>query len=1136
MLNEKKFSFISLAGQIPEDSFAVVSFTGYEAISAPYGFELILVAENHDIDPLLILQNPAKFIIHRTQGEDVEFNGILTQFEETQEFNGYLFFKAVLAPKLWWLSLTHHNQVFLGLTIPEIMEQALKDGGLAPGIDFEFRIQHQYEPLEYVCQYNESHLNFVSRWAEREGIYYFFEQTAKGEKVIFTDTKISHVDLVYNKDIFYQPQSGLDTLHTKEVVKNFICRHNMIPMRVYLKDYNYLKPSLAIEGIADVDENGRGENYIYGEHFDTPEQGNRLAKIRAEELKCRKSLFIGESSVPFMVPGFTFNLKKYYRGIYNRKYLITDVNHEGHQTGYLISGLVEAVARREESMMYKNTFTAIYSDSQFRPVREAVKPKISGTLNAKIDAAASGEYAELDELGRYKVRLPFDRSGRAGGKASAWFRMMQPYAGQNQGMHFPLHKGTEVLLTFIDGDPDRPLIAGAVPNPEAVSPVNSMNQTKSIIKTGRSHVDRSVGAGDLKARTHSDANNYISFNDARNSENIIIHSKGNKSSWSRHGKGVNDPDNNDAATSNTDNKPGEEEIINTDGTKLYTDGKLSFQANKGHEKRIVGRSINTARDDTLVADHDLNDILTTMDNFAPENVYGYDEKQTLTASTANPPYRFPEDYNVQPVPDPCSSFKDYYNNAYREEVYYREDDGGWRYYYVNQYYFKDECTYDLTHAWREYWRWWIHKNKDPSATNSAWGTSDEPGYFDTSNSYNSDDDRLFAEYARYHGRTPSKEYIYEEQDYTDLMPGWDSYLSGKWTNWVQERRDAWKKWQPHVEKGHTTVSHRDTFNMQEGNIYDFGGYWNYNLGNCYVEEHLDQGAELNKTRDLDLLDKGGPDWTEVDWDKVMAKANDKNNPSEAPGTSDIIICDSYLWDSSSGGTNVWVNKSFGNSYSYSETNSIEVSTGSSLDIHHGGRHVEMGFRGNGSISSWSWAEAGAHKEKKWTPDGDLLFKADSDESTGITTEHKYCRTTGNLLSYNSSHQGFNSLHTFDFNWANSASASFTFAASADFKFNMAIATSLKISAGADFDFSLYGAIKTDISAYASIKLAMELSAALSMDISAGTGIAIEMDTKSVCKIEYDGESGKFQVKAAGCLSAEKAESLAAKIDTLRVRM
>ncbi|MDA3786912.1 MAG: type VI secretion system tip protein TssI/VgrG [Desulfobacula sp.] len=535
LLTKMKYSFISRA--MDKETFTVVSFKGFEAISKPYEFEILLVSENKDIDPLLVLQNPAIFTIHRDEEDNVDFNGILIQFEESQEFNGYLFFKAVLAPKLWWLSLTHHNQVFLDLTIPEIMEDALKDGGLKQTYDFDFslNLKNIYKKLEYICQYDESHFDFVSRWAEREGLYYFFEQTPSGEKVVFTDTKMEHKDLLLGKDLIYDSQSGLASLHTKEVIHTFICKHNLLPQRVYLKDYNYLKPSQAMEGIADVDENGRGENYIYGVHFDSVIEGNRLARIRAEALLCRKSIFQGESSVPFMVPGYTFDLNEHYKDVYNRKYLVTDVTHEGHQTGYLISGISGAVEARDEEMFYSNTFTAIYSDEQFRPEHLSKKPKISGTINAKIDASASGEHAEIDELGRYKVILPFDRSGRFGGKASAWFRMMQPSAGQNQGMHFPLHKGTEVLLTFIAGNPDRPIIAGAVPNPETQSPVTSGNQTQSIIATGKSKVDSSVGAaerkfgavaGEQKLTEETATDNYIEFEDDSVNKRIRLHSDG----------------------------------------------------------------------------------------------------------------------------------------------------------------------------------------------------------------------------------------------------------------------------------------------------------------------------------------------------------------------------------------------------------------------------------------------------------------------------------------------------------------------------------------------------------------------------------------------------------------------------------
>ncbi|HQQ11509.1 MAG TPA: type VI secretion system tip protein TssI/VgrG, partial [Synergistales bacterium] len=332
---------------------------------------------------------------------------------------------------------TEHNQVFLDKSVPEIIEECLKDGGLTAA-DFEMRLQGSYDALEYVCQYGESHLNFVSRWAEREGIYYFFEQEDSGEKVVFTDTLISHTPYPQGDSIYYSPPSGLETLHEKEIVSSFHCRMNLTPQSVMLKDYNYRKPSLDVTGSADVDSKGRGQVYSYGDHIRTPEEGNRLAKVRAEGILCRKEVFHGEGSVPYMMPGYTFTLKDHYRGSFNQGYLVTDVSHEGNQTGYLISGIT--AEPQEKGVFYRNSFSSIASSVQFRPEHTAQKPRISGTLTAKIDAAGSGQYAELDSQGRYKVVLPFDTSGRKNGKASAWVRMAQPYAGNNHGMHFPLHK------------------------------------------------------------------------------------------------------------------------------------------------------------------------------------------------------------------------------------------------------------------------------------------------------------------------------------------------------------------------------------------------------------------------------------------------------------------------------------------------------------------------------------------------------------------------------------------------------------------------------------------------------------------------------------------------------------------------
>jgi len=479
-LTAKKFSFISNA--LPPDTFGVVSFRGSEAISQPYEFEIELVTTNLEIDLSSIIHNPGRLIIHRNSGDDVIYQGIPAHFEQLHAVGGFGFYRVRLVPKLWWLSLTYHNQVILNKSLPDFVTDVLKDGGLTT-LDFEFRLQGNYDPIDYVCQYGESHLNFVSRWLEREGVYYFFEQTESGEKVIFTDTAIAHVDLPQGKTIYYSLPSGLDSGRRDEVVHAFNCRQKMVPASVFLKDYNYLKPSLDVSGNAVVDANGRGQIYYYHERFPSKEEGDRLAKIRAESILCRREEYRGEGSVPYMAPGFTFDLQNHFRKDFNQKYLTAEIGHEGDQTGYLISGIQAGLADREMQVYYRNSFTALRAGVQFRPEAKSEKPRMSGTIMAKIDAAGSGQYAELDEHGRYKIVLPFDLSGRKDGKASTWVRMAQPYAGSGHGMHFPLHKNTEVLLTFIDGDPDRPIIAAAVPNPETPSPVTSGNQTTARITT-----------------------------------------------------------------------------------------------------------------------------------------------------------------------------------------------------------------------------------------------------------------------------------------------------------------------------------------------------------------------------------------------------------------------------------------------------------------------------------------------------------------------------------------------------------------------------------------------------------------------------------------------------------------------------
>ena len=554
-LKENAFTFESSA--LPKDTFSVVRFSGEEGLSMLYRFEIQLISEREDIDLTAVLQNPATFTIRGrfANGPALPFHGILSAFEQMHQVGPYFFYRAELRPRLWWLTLTHHNQVFLDRKIDQFLAGVLEDGGLAQGLDFAFHFQGRYAPREYVCQYGESHFDFVSRWMEREGAYYWFEQGEHSEKMIASDTYIAHGPLPGHETFVYSPPSGLDTLHADKVIKRFTLKQTPMPKNVLLRDYNYMKPSLDLEGKAQVQEQGRGEIYLYGEHFPDKAEGARLAGVRAEEYRCREKVFHALSHIPSVRPGYLFTLERHYRRDFNQQYLTLSVHHEGSQEQFLVSGLGVTDVEDPAGLFYRNTFACVPAAVQYRPTRTTPKPRIPGSLSAKIDAAGSGQYAELDEHGRYKVILPFDMSGRKDGKASAWVRMMQPYAGQGMGFHAPLHKGTEVLLSFIEADPDRPVISGAIPNAETPSPVRDENQTQ--------------------VRLVSGSGNVLHMEDQEGKQRILMHSP-DTGSFIRVGF-KNDPDDEEDNTMEVHDPQGDCMKDNTHGIKVKSEKSLTFE-------------------------------------------------------------------------------------------------------------------------------------------------------------------------------------------------------------------------------------------------------------------------------------------------------------------------------------------------------------------------------------------------------------------------------------------------------------------------------------------------------------------------------------------------------------------------------
>jgi len=547
-----------------KDTFHVVRFSGEEGLSQLYRFEIDLYAGSKDIDFEKALSNTATFTIKRRQG-DIPFHGILERLEQLSHSGPYSFYRAVLVPKAWWLTQTTHNQVFLNQNNEQFLTAVLKDGGLSPGLDFKISLQQSYPTWEYLCQYDETHFEFASRWMERDGLYYFFEQGDSGEKMVLTDTLTAHGPMSQGESFRYSPPSSMQVGHEEEVVTDFILTQRRLPKKVQLRDYNYQTPSLELSVEEDVSANGQGMHYLYGLHFLNTSQGTALAKIRAQEFQCREKVFTGISSIPFVRTGYTFKIDSHYRDSFNQNYQTIACRHEGSQEAWLVSGLGLSFGKDRDSLLYyRNSFTAIPASVQFRAELATERPKIAGTLNAKVDAAGSGQYAEVDSQGRYKIILPFDMSGRKDGHASAWVRMAQPYAGAGFGMHMPLHKGCEVLVSFEGGDPDRPVIASAVPNPETASPVTDQNQTQ--------------------ARLTTSGGNLIHFEDQEGNQRILLSSP-TQQTFVRIGS-HNDPDDSGGSSGGDSGEEPEsntEQALSPDGLKLYTGGPLTIKAQESFE-------------------------------------------------------------------------------------------------------------------------------------------------------------------------------------------------------------------------------------------------------------------------------------------------------------------------------------------------------------------------------------------------------------------------------------------------------------------------------------------------------------------------------------------------------------------------
>ncbi len=502
---------------LDEQTFKVVSFNGVEEISQLFQFGLYLVSRDPQIPFENVVDKPATLTMMRA-GRPTYIHGLVQHFEQAGKTKEFVVYRAVLTPRLWRLTRYHQSRIFQHASVKDIIIKVLKDAGFKD-TDYHFDLKNPPPPREYCVQYDETDLAFISRLMEFEGISYFFKHGSEREQLVMVNHKKGFKNITGKRKIRFQEPTG--EVLAVETVRRFICSERIVTGKVVLKDYNYETPEDPLVVEQPVGNNMPGMYYEFGPHYKDTGGGKRLAQVRSEEIECQRRVLTGQSDCVGFRSGGIFTLAYHYRSDFNERYLLTHVKHEGQQQ--LALGL-EGVSEQEALSLglgtldenglsrdvptYSNTFTCIPASVAYRPPRRTPVPRVSGVMTARMETLRpDDDYAYLDNQGRYHAKMTFDRGPETNGEATKPIRMSQPYSGSIKGtyygIHFPNHRDTEMLWACINGDIDRPIALGTVPNMTHQSPSTAANKPQNVIRTW--------------------ALNELTFDDEKKNEEIYMH-------------------------------------------------------------------------------------------------------------------------------------------------------------------------------------------------------------------------------------------------------------------------------------------------------------------------------------------------------------------------------------------------------------------------------------------------------------------------------------------------------------------------------------------------------------------------------------------------------------------------------------
>lgn len=502
---------LDIATPLGPDVFTLIEFSGHEHLSRISEFALRLKSKRPDIVADKMLGQNVTVRIELAKGRQRYFNGYVTRWAGVTEIRDSILgaketkayvYEATVHPWLWFLTRQANSRIFQNKTVPQIVEEVFKaHGGLA---SFKNSTTASYPTWEFCCQYRETDFNFVNRLLEQEGIYYFVEHDNGKHTVTLVDNSSTHKPYPGYDEIRFDEEDRGDV----ELVRHWHSQHEIQPGRYVVNDYNPLTPRTRLEAFAEKPVShpyGTFEFYDHPAEYDKPADGQHYARVRIDEFHTQYQSFTGSGNVRGFQPGCVYKLTRHPVAPFNDKHLVVGAT-------YSASGNAET-SGGGTGFEFSSSVSAIPNKQQYRPPRTTPKPLAQGPQTAVVVGPA-GEEIHTDAHGRVKVQFRWDRYGRADQDSSCWIRVAQQWAGNGYGALALPRIGQEVVVDFLEGDPDWPLITGSVYNAENRPPYSLPSEkTRWGLKSRSS---KGGGASNF---------NELRFEDKKGGEELYLHAE-----------------------------------------------------------------------------------------------------------------------------------------------------------------------------------------------------------------------------------------------------------------------------------------------------------------------------------------------------------------------------------------------------------------------------------------------------------------------------------------------------------------------------------------------------------------------------------------------------------------------------------